>query len=198
MLGLQTGSTVGQNTTGATVATGPAGPTGLTQTVNANKSVTLSWTAMAGATGYVVTVNGVAQPTVLGTSLTIAANLLKAGSNQFSVKTLALSGNSTAVTADLYNGKALGPVAVTATQGNQGGGAARGSITLNWANAPKNVNNVTGINLSWQGGSMTFDPKATGTTIIGLQRAQDYAFTLVANSPLGNSPQVQVTGITVP
>ncbi len=192
------GAAAGYQSTGATVATGPAGPTGLTQTVNANKSVTLSWTAMAGATGYVVTVNGVAQPTVLGTSLTIAANLLKAGSNQFSVKTLALSGNSTAVTADLYNGKALGPVAVTATQGNQGGGAARGSITLNWANAPKNVNNVTGINLSWQGGSMTFDPKATGTTIIGLQRAQDYAFTLVANSPLGNSPQVQVTGITVP
>jgi hypothetical protein len=196
-----TGSVGPINSGTGTVATGTAGPTGLTQTINADKSVTLSWTAMAGATGYVVTVNGKPVTCAVATAptCTILAVSLSTGVNTFAVSATALHGNTTAVTTQVTNGRPLAPVARTAGPGpavlNSGN---QRSMTLTWANSPANVNNVSGITLTWNGGSSTFAPTATGTTILGLKRAQDYTFNLTAISALGNSPQVQVTGVTAP
>ena len=70
-------------------------------------------------------------------------------------------------------------------------GSVAGTVTLSWANDARNVNNVTGLTLSWMQArnpvSMTFGPKTTGATVIGLTRGGSYSFTLVANSRNGNS-----------
>jgi FtsP/CotA-like multicopper oxidase with cupredoxin domain len=191
--------------TAAPVTGGPAGPAGLTQTLNADGSVTLSWTGVAGATGYVVTVNGVNLSVAPGTSFTVPAASLKPNAvNAIAVFAQTLSGNTAAVTTAVYDGKAYPPVALTSSQGNQGNGSPRGSITLTWANNPLNVNNVTGLTLTWvlkDGGtpaSMTFDPTATGTTIINLSRDKDYSFTLLAKSNLGTSTPVSIMGLSSP
>jgi FtsP/CotA-like multicopper oxidase with cupredoxin domain len=194
---------------GATpVIAAPAGPTGFTQTINADKSVTLSWTALPGATGYVVSINGVAQAPVTGTSFTaLAASLVAGGNNTFTVVAQTPNGTTAAAATSLYNGTALAPVALTASQGNQRNGSPRGSITLTWANNPLNVNNVTGLTLTWRllggGGvatnsTMKFAPTATGSTIINLSRDKDYQFTLTANSVIGDSPIVSIRGLSSP
>ncbi len=187
----------------ATMTNTATAPTGLTQTLNSNGSVTLSWTKVAGATGYTVTVNGVAQ-NVAGTSVRVSQANLAAGGNTFTVVAQTLSGTTNAAAASLYNGIAYAPVAVTASQGNQGNGSPSGSITLNWANSPLNVNNVTGLTLTWTLAgstltrSMRFAPTTTGTTLINLSRDMNYNFTLTANSAAGNSPAVLGTGHSSP
>jgi hypothetical protein len=82
-----------------------------------------------------------------------------------------------------------------------------GSVTLTWANNPKNLNNVKDLTLSWSllGSSVinskTFAATDTGATIVNLSRDKDYSFTLVANSDLvntSNSSPVTVTGLSAP
>jgi hypothetical protein len=178
----------------------------LTQTVDASGNVVLTWTAIAGATGYVVTVNGVAQPAVTGTSYTVLkANLIAGIVNTFSVVAQTLSGSTSAVTNSVYDGAALRPVGFIASQGNQGNGSPPGSITVDWANNPVNVNNVTDFTLTWSQlgsttptGTATFAPTATGATVINLSRDKNYTFRLQANSKFGNSPAVSTTGLSAP
>jgi hypothetical protein len=205
-------ATVYTSTPGTAPAAAP-GPTGLTQTLNADGTVTLSWSAVAGATGYSVTVNGAlvacSNVDVLATATCIVpkASLLLNGNNAFGVIAQTLSGDTAAATTSLFNGVAKPPVQFTASQGNQRNGSPGGSITLTWANNPLNVNNVTGLTLIWalQGGggvatngTQTFAPTVTGATIINLQRDKDYRFTLVANSKAGNSTAVTVQGLSAP
>jgi hypothetical protein len=80
-------------------------------------------------------------------------------------------------------------------------------LTLNWANDPKNVNNVTGLTLGWNfAGSpvtRTFAPTTTGATVIRLTSGTPYTFTLFANSANNNgvnlsSPAVTIGPITAP
>jgi FtsP/CotA-like multicopper oxidase with cupredoxin domain len=194
--------------TAAPALVGPAGPAGLTQILNADGSVTLSWSSVAGATGYVVSINGSAQPAVAGTTLLVPkTSLIAGGINTFTVAAQTLNGTTTAVSSSLYNGLAHAPVALTASQGNQGNGSPPGSITLTWANNPLNINNVTGLTLSWTllgggsaatNGSLKLAPTVTGASIINLSRDQDYTFTLLANSTIGNSAAVTVRGLSSP
>jgi hypothetical protein len=182
--------------------------TGLTETVNANGSITLRWVAVPGATGYAVSVNGGAPVVVTGTSTAIAKASLASGANAFSVVAQTPNGATAAASANVYNGAALMPVALTASQGDQGNGSPPGSITLTWANNPQNVNNVSGLTLSWAlagtgnalntVGSLTVAPTITGATIINLPRGRQYEFRLVANSAIGNSPQATVLGTSSP
>jgi hypothetical protein len=176
--------------------------------LNADGSVTLSWSSVAGATGYVVSINGSAQPAVAGTTLLVPkTSLIAGGINTFTVAAQTLNGTTTAVSSSLYNGLAHAPVALTASQGNQGNGSPPGSITLTWANNPLNINNVTGLTLSWTllgggsaatNGSLKLAPTVTGASIINLSRDQDYTFTLLANSAIGNSAAVTVRGLSSP
>ncbi len=203
LIGTGSGPDGSTATAGTAVVATVAGPTGLTQTVNADKSVTLNWTGMAGATGYVVSINGVAQAPTAATSVNIAYSQLLAGSNKFSVMAQALSGNSTVVTTNLSNAKALPPVALKASQGNANLGG-RGSVTLTWANNLQNVNNVSGLYLTWAlkgagvSGFKTFDPKSTGATIIGLSSDKEYDFTLTAKSNITDSTSVTVRALSAP
>jgi len=201
-----TGTVTASNSGTAAASTGPAGPSGLTQTVNADGTVTLTWTPIAGATGYVVTVNGVTQPAVTGTSFTVPKASLVAGTvNTFSVTAVTLSGSTEAVTTSVYDGAAKSALGFTASQGNQGNGSPPGSITVDWANNPVNVNNLSNFTLTWtQGGSTTptgtvsFAPTVTGATIINLARDKNYTFRLQANSNFGNSPVVSAVGLSAP
>jgi hypothetical protein len=184
--------------TAAAVLVAPVGPTQLTQGLNAvDKSVTLTWAPVAGATGYVVSLNGQVLATVTDTTYVVpAGNLSAGGNNTFTVLAQTLNGNTAVVTSDLYNGAALPPVALTASQGT----GVKGSITLTWANNPKNVNNVTGLTLTWNGGasSIKFAPTVTGATIINLNPDKDYTFKIIANSVLGDSAIVTVKGLSAP
>ena len=175
-----------------------AAPAGLTQTINANGSVTLGWTAVPGATSYTVTIvettsAGVVNTTTASVLPVAPANtpaaayttaVLNAGSTYaFSVTATTLSGTTAAATLGMSNTQALAPVAFGATTG------VAGTITLNWANNAANKNNVTGIVLTWTpaGGatvSHTFAPGATGTTLTGLTTGTAYSFTLQAVSPV--------------
>jgi hypothetical protein len=194
--------------TPAPAPSAPTGVTGLTETVNASGSITLRWVAVPGATGYAVSVNGGAPIVVTGTSTVIAKANLAPGANAFSVVAQTPNGATAAASANVYNGAALVPVALTASQGNQGNGSPPGSITLTWANNPQNVNNVSGLTLSWAiagtgnafntVGSLTVAPTVTGATIINLPRGRQYEFRLVANSAIGNSPQATVLGTSSP
>jgi hypothetical protein len=201
-----TAATTTYTSTGATQQAGTAGPTGLTQTRNADGSVTLSWAPIAGATSYQVSVNGGPSIKVEGaTTLTVSSGLIP-GVNTFTVTADTLSGTTAAAIASLYNGVAYAPVALAASQGNQNNGSPRGSITLSWANDPKNVNNVTGLRLSWTqqpggpatNGSITFAPTVTGTSVINLNRDRNYNFTLTALTNIGNSLPVSVRGLSSP
>lgn len=190
-----TGTTPTYTSTGATAPTGAAGPTGLGVKANGGNSATLSWNGVAGATSYQVNgattaatcdaVTGVCTATVSG---------LLAGVNTFSVTAITLSGTTTAATIGLYNGKAYAPVALTGSSTAAINGLPRSSVSLTWANDPKNDNNVTGLTLTWveEGktspkGTATFGPGSTGTTVVGLTRGLKYVFTLVANSLAGSS-----------
>jgi FtsP/CotA-like multicopper oxidase with cupredoxin domain len=186
-----------------------AGPTGLTQTLNADGSVSLNWVAVAGATGYTVLVDGVSF-VVQGnrTRYTVPASVLAgATSHTFSVTAQTLNGTTAATPtaaggAASYTGVAYPPVAVSVVPGTT-----PGTVTLSWANDPKNVNNVTGLTLGWNfAGSpitRTFAPTTTGATVIRLTPKVSYTFTLVANSANNNgvnlsSPSVTVGTVTAP
>jgi FtsP/CotA-like multicopper oxidase with cupredoxin domain len=190
---------------------GAAGPTGLTVSLNADGTATLSWVAVAGATGY--SINGVSVAATCDpvTSIcTATTGVLAAGVTAFTVTAQTLNGDTAAASGSLWNGNAYAPVALTSTQGNKSSvnnSAPRGSVTLTWANNPKNLNNVTGLTLSWtlQGGggvatngSKTFAPTSTGTTVINLSRDKDYRFTLTANSNKGPLASVSIMGLSKP
>ena len=185
------------NNVAAPGLTAAAGPTGLTQTLNANGSVTLNWVAVPGATGYVVSVNGGAATfTTQGTRTRYtvpAASLNAGGNNTFSVTAQTLSGATAGSATTVYAGPAYPPVAFAAIPGT-----APGTVTLSWANDARNVNNVTGLTLTWKQGtavvSKIFAPKTTGATVINLTSGTSYGFSLVANSRNGNSmPAAPVT-----
>ena len=191
--------------TGTAVVTAVTGPSGLTQRLNSDGSVRLTWGAVAGATSYIVSVDGGAgkggfDVTVAATltRYTVAAASLASGVNHtFSIAAMTLSGATAGSATTVFNGKAYTPVAFGASAG-----PASGAATLSWANDAQNVNNVTGLTLSWiQAGntiSMTFGPKTTGATVIGLTKARIYSFSLVANSRNGNSAPTAAVSVTAP
>ncbi len=189
--------------TAAPALTGAAAPSGLGVTAVAGNGATLSWIAVAGATSYLV--NGtIASPTCNTTTgvCTAAVSGLIAGNNSYSVQATTLSGTTTAATINIYNGAAEVPVALTWTGSSATAidGLPGSSVSLTWANNPLNVNNVTGLTLSWARagatiGSRTFTPDTTGSTVVGLA-AGTYDFTLVANSPNGNTAAAPITVVT--
>ena len=171
----------------------------MTQRLNSDGSVRLTWGAVAGATSYIVSVDGGAANAINGgfdvtvlaplTRYTVTAAQLssKVVTHTFTVAAVTLSGTTAGAATSVYAGKAYTPVAFAAAPG-----AASGTVTLNWANDARNVNNVTGLALSMtQAGkgtvSMTFAPTTTGATVTGLTKGASYSFTLVANSRNGNS-----------
>jgi hypothetical protein len=161
--------------------------------MNADGTVTLSWTAVPGATGYTVSITetpaGAAAP-LAAVSVPVAATLttyttavLNANSTYaFAVSAQTLSGTTAGSTAGLTNSPTVAPVSFNASTGIAGVGA----ITLNWANSPANVNNVSGLLLSWTDGttaaSKTFAATTTGATVINLTSGVAYTFTLQALS----------------
>jgi hypothetical protein len=183
-----------------------AGPGGLTVNPTNTTQATLSWTAVAGATDYLINGSAAAVSCDAGTGICTTNVTTTAGTNSFAVSAQTLSGTTAAAAISLYNGTAYRPVALTSSQGNQGNGSPPGSITLTWANNPLNVNNVSGLTLTWRrvggppatNGSLTFAPDVTGATIINLARDVNYNFTLLANSANGNSPAASVTGLSAP
>ena len=190
--------------TGTAVVSAVTGPSGLTQRLNSDGSVRLTWTAVAGATSYIVSVDAGAangfNVTVAGnlTRYTVAAASLAPGVNHsFSVTAMTLSGATGGSATTVYNGTAYPPVAFAAAAG-----PGAGVVTLNWANDVRNVNNVTGLTLTWtQAGntvSMTFGPKTTGATVIGLIKGGSYSFQLVANSRTGSSVPTAAVSVTAP
>jgi hypothetical protein len=159
---------------------------------------------VAGATSYIVSVDAGAangfNVTVAGnlTRYTVAAASLAPGVNHsFSVTAMTLSGATGGSATTVYNGTAYPPVAFAAAAG-----PGAGVVTLNWANDVRNVNNVTGLTLTWtQAGntvSMTFGPKTTGATVIGLIKGRSYSFQLVANSRTGSSGPTTAVSVTAP
>jgi hypothetical protein len=174
----------------------PAAPTGLTQTLNPDGTVTISWNAVAGATNYIVTAGKTiypqaGQPLITGTSLTIAVS-------NSSISVVAVN-NAAALqsvsSASLYNGAAATPTNFSARPGKVG------SVALTWSNNNLNVNNLSGFTLSWVQNAatktLTFAPNSTGATIIKLTSGGSYTFTLQANSSIGNSASVSST-VTAP
>jgi hypothetical protein len=110
------------------------------------------------------------------------------------VSATTLNGTTTAATIGLYNGRAYAPVALTGVSSAAINGFASASVSLTWANDPKNDNNVTGMTLHWveegktrPAGQVTYAPNGQGTTVVGLTRGLKYVFRLVANSLIGNS-----------
>ena len=186
---------------------GPAGPTGLGVKATGLNSAILSWTHIPGATGYLVTDSNSATVTVtvpvcdpITGVCTATVTGLAAGNNTFQVSAMLLSGNTMAATIGLYNGKAHAPVALTGSSAAAINGLPRSSISLTWANDPKNINNVTGLTLTWveEGktspkGTAIFAPGSTGTTVVGLTRDLKYVFTVVANSLSGSSTASTIT-----
>ncbi|MGI9132976.1 MAG: hypothetical protein ACR2I0_03385, partial [Rhodoferax sp.] len=195
--------------TGVAVASAVTGPTGLTQTLNTGGSITLRWGAVAGATSYLLSIDGGAANVANGgfevtvaatlTRYTVAATSLKAGINHtFTVTAMTLSGATAGASTTVYNGKAYTPVAFSA-----GPGTGTAAVALGWANDARNINNVTGLALTWSSGtrlvgSMTFDPKTKGATVIGLTSGTSYNFSLVANSRNGNSVATSTLAVVAP
>jgi FtsP/CotA-like multicopper oxidase with cupredoxin domain len=182
------------------VAAASVAPTGVTQTKNADGTVTLSWVAVPGATSYIVTsaLNGVQTvQTVSATTATLASVTGNA------VTVAAVVDGVTGDAASLFNGIAYAPIALTTSNGATGA-IGKGTITLTWANDPRNVNNVTGITLTWGlvGSAVTqsqsFAAAATGASLIGLSADKDYTISLVANGPMGNSVAVTKMVLSAP
>jgi hypothetical protein len=182
------------------IAGAAAAPTGLTQTFTpaagtAPASTTLSWDAVAGATGY--TVSGATCTMTTATSCTIA------GAVGQTVSVAAVVGSTTGAAASAFNGAAYAPVGSTYSNGRTGS-LQPGSITLTWANSPLNVNNVTGLTLTWSlkgsgvVASQTFAANSTGVTLVGLSRDKDYNISLYANGVIGNSLPVNKTVLSAP
>lgn len=171
-----------------------AAPTGLTQSYTGGVT-TLSWNPVAGATGYTVT--GATCTPVTATSCTIT------GYASANIAVTALVGGVPSDAATAYNGLAYSPVALTNSNGATGA-MQPGSFTLTWANDPRNLNNVTGIQLTWslKGSAtvltQTFAPTSTGATVIGLSRDKDYNITLTAIGAIGNSTPVTRRVLSAP
>jgi FtsP/CotA-like multicopper oxidase with cupredoxin domain len=179
-----------------------AGPTGLTQVVNADGSVTLSWVAVPGATAYNVTNGGVpiACTAVTATSCTVAFADLSTGLNTLAVSATTLSGTTaaTAVAGGLTNSTLVAPVAF-AVAADTSTVANSGSITLAWANSASNKGNVAGLLLTWNGGptgGVTFKPTTTGATVIGLKPGASYTFNLSAVSNATTVAAAAATAVT--
>jgi FtsP/CotA-like multicopper oxidase with cupredoxin domain len=177
-----------------------AAPTGLTQTFTpaaggAPATTTLSWNAVAGATGY--TVSGATCTMTSATSCTIT------GAAGQTVTVAAVVGTTTGAAASTYNGAAYTPVGFTSSNGATGALQA-GSITLTWANSPLNVNNVTGLTLTWSlrgsgvVSTQTFAASSTGVTLVGLSTDKDYNISLVANGVIGNSSPINKMVLSAP
>jgi len=187
-----------------------AAPSGLTQVTNANGTVTLNWTAVPGATSYSVTMTETTAAAVVTTTTsvigvvppatapvtTFTTPVLNSGSTySFAVTATTLAGTTVAATTGLNNSPTVAPVAFNGIPGT-----AKGTIVLNWANSASNVNNVSGIKLSWSDGTTTtshiFAPTTTGATVgagIGvLTTGTAYTFTLQALSNVAafNSPTI--------
>jgi hypothetical protein len=127
---------------------------------------------------------------------TFTTPVLNSGSTySFAVTATTLAGTTVAATTGLNNSPTVAPVAFNGIQGT-----AKGTIVLNWANSATNVNNVSGIKLSWSDGTTTtshiFAPTTTGATVgagIGvLTTGTAYTFTLQALSNVAafNSPTI--------
>lgn len=174
----------------------PPAPSGLTQTANANGTVTISWNAVAGAKSYIVSYGGRVYRTPSSATPPTTLTLSAASNSNVSVVARSATGLS-APSSSLYNGVAYAPLAFTAAPGKNAG-----SITLTWANNPLNVNNVSGIALSWPGAagpiSHIFSPQSTGTTVTGLTTGSSYSFTLTANSSIGNSAPISLAAVLAP
>jgi hypothetical protein len=116
--------------------------------------------------------------------------------NTFSVTAQTLSGITAPTPTAAYTGVAYIPVGLSVAPG-----ATPGTVTLNWANDPKNVNNVTGLTLGWNfAGSpvtRTFAPTTTGATVIGLRSGTSYTFTLFANSANNNGVNLSSPSVTI-
>jgi hypothetical protein len=201
-----------------------AGPASLTQTLNADGTVTLNWTAVPGALSYTVTVAettsaGVAvlpvtTTTIVGTpattttpaiapatTFTTLAALNATSTYVFAVSATTLSGTTVATSTGVQsNAIALPPVAFAgAATLNSAAVAVPGSVTLVWANAAANKNNVAGLTLTWATGAHTFAPTSTGATVTGLPTGS-YTFTLqaVSTNAANNSTTVSTAAIAVP
>jgi FtsP/CotA-like multicopper oxidase with cupredoxin domain len=174
----------------------PATPTGLTQTLNANGTITISWNAVALATNYIVTVGTTVYPLAGDPLLITAPTLTIPGLSSSAVSVIAVNGNAlpvplqSASSASVYNGVAVVPANFSATAG------AAGTVALTWANDKLNANGA-GLTLSWGQQSLPFASNSTGASITKLTSGTSYTFTLQANSSLGNSPAKTVT-VTAP
>ncbi len=170
-----------------------AGPTGLSQLLNADGSVTLSWVAVPGATSYSVSVNGgsFTCASATATSCTVpSASLTAGGNNAFTVSAQTLSGATAVAATSVYTGSVYAPVNPVAT-GNVG------ALTVSWGNDVRNVKNVSGFTLvlappSGSAITLTLAPGATGATVVGLPTGS-YNIQLVANSNAGSSAPVNMT-----
>jgi hypothetical protein len=182
----------------AVVAGSITAPVGLAQAYTAGKGTTLTWGEVAGASGYVVSV-GAAAPVLVSTN---SFSLGGAASRQL-ISVAAVVNGVTGAAASAYNGLAYTPLAFKSSNG-AAGAMQPGSITLTWANSPLNVNNVTGLGLSWsrRGSSVvmtkTFPPNSTGVTIVGLSPDQNYNISLIANGVIGNSLPVTQMVLSAP
>jgi len=178
--------------TGVT-STAPPAPSGVTLSPSG-----LTWNAVPGATGYWVTV-GAGTPVMVNTN-SIALTAADLGKT---VTVAALMSGVTGDAASVLNGAALPPVALTNSNGRTGS-IQPGSITLTWANNPLNVNNVTGLTLTWgrRGSnvmaSKTFPVTSTGVTLVGLAADVDYNISLIANGVLGNSAPLNRMVLSAP
>jgi FtsP/CotA-like multicopper oxidase with cupredoxin domain len=166
-VGTETATTI--TTTVPTAAATPAVLTGVSTapTVAGN---TVTWASVANATDYNVYVGGVLiQANATGTSATLAIT------------------PTGAVTVVANGATPAAPVDFTFVRTAAG-------ITLTWANSPMNLGNVTGLTLTWTGGSKVFTATSTGATITGLgSTTPSTAFSLVANGTGGNSTAINPT-----
>ena len=167
-------------------------------TTTAQGSVALSWIAVPGATGYAVNGTTVAASCVLDalTGLTTCTATVAATAGALTtyvVTAQTLAGTTAGSTTKVLDKTAYAPVLFAAKAG-----AVAGTVVLTWANDVRNVNNVTGITLTWNGVSQTLVPTSTGATLVGLTTGTSYVFSIVANSALGVSPALPTITVVAP
>ncbi len=167
-------------------------------TTTAQGSVALSWIAVPGATGYAVNGTTVAASCVLDalTGLTTCTATVAATAGALTtyvVTAQTLAGTTAGSTTKVLDKTAYAPVLFAAKAG-----AVARTVVLTWANDVRNVNNVTGITLTWNGVSQTLVPTSTGATLVGLTTGTSYVFSIVANSALGVSPALPTITVVAP
>jgi hypothetical protein len=169
---------------GETVSGGgfPVGTSIATINAVANSFTTNAASTTPNLAGQAVTASGIA-PTFTTAVLTATSTYA------FAVTATTPSGTTVAATAGLTNSPTVPPVAFAGVADAAVAGVTTRSVTLTWANAAANKNNVAGLMLSWTGGSQTFAPTTTGATVIGLTANTAYSFTLqaISNVALFNS-----------